>query len=162
MAKSCPVCGFELQDTDKFCNSCGTPVEEAAPAVQTEPAAQAAPTVAYNAVPQQPVYAYVPTVSNEPQIPPAGLSVGAFFGLNILFSLPFAGFILTVIMSFAPKNKTLKNFARSRLIWYAIAAAIFFSFFIFILLLGGGFDVIEEIPYVIEEIFEELFYIFDI
>ena len=152
MAKNCPVCGYELQDTDKFCNSCGTPIEEAA---------QAAPTVAYNVVPQQPVYAYVPVVNNEPKTPPAGLGVGSFFGLDLLFGIPFIGFIFVIVMSFAPQNKTLKNFARSRLLRYIIVSSLIFSFLMFSILVTGDFDVIEEIPYIIEEIFEEIFYIFD-
>ena len=38
----------------------------------------------------------------------------------MLFSLPAIGWIICLIMAFAPKNKNIKNFARSKLIWIAI------------------------------------------
>lgn len=46
----------------------------------------------------------------------AVVTTGAFFGLNLLFSLPAIGWIICLIMAFAPKNKNIKNFARSKLI----------------------------------------------
>ena len=51
----------------------------------------------------------------------AVVTTGAFFGLNLLFSLPAIGWIICLIMAFAPKNKNIKNFARSKLIWIIIA-----------------------------------------
>ena len=51
----------------------------------------------------------------------AVVTTGAFFGLNLLFSLPAIGWIICLIMAFAPKNKNIKNFARSKLIWILIA-----------------------------------------
>ena len=51
----------------------------------------------------------------------AVVTTGAFFGLNLLFSLPAVGWIICLIMAFAPKNKNIKNFARSKLIWIIIA-----------------------------------------
>ena len=41
------------------------------------------------------------------------ISMWGYFGYEILFSLPIVGFICLIIMSFAPSNKNLKNFARS-------------------------------------------------
>ena len=41
------------------------------------------------------------------------ISMWGYFGYEILFSLPIIGFICLIIMSFAPSNKNLKNFARS-------------------------------------------------
>ena len=41
------------------------------------------------------------------------ISMWGYFGYEILFSLPIVGFICLIIMSFAPRNKNLKNFARS-------------------------------------------------
>lgn len=48
------------------------------------------------------------------------VSTGAFFGLNLLFSLPAIGWIICLVMAFAPQNQNIKNFARSKLIWIAI------------------------------------------
>ncbi len=41
-----------------------------------------------------------------------------------LYSLPIIGFLVCLIMSFAPKNKNLKNFARAILIWVLIGLII--------------------------------------
>ena len=41
------------------------------------------------------------------------ISMWGYFGYEILFSLPIVGFICLIVMSFAPSNKNLKNFARS-------------------------------------------------
>ena len=41
------------------------------------------------------------------------ISMWGYCGYEILFSLPIVGFICLIIMSFAPSNKNLKNFARS-------------------------------------------------
>ena len=41
------------------------------------------------------------------------ISMWGYFGYEILVSLPIVGFICLIIMSFAPSNKNLKNFARS-------------------------------------------------
>ena len=155
MAHNCPVCGFEVQDTDKHCSSCGTPNEAA---VQAE-----APAENYAYPPQQVNYGYTPqqvdynynTADNTQQVPPAGLGVGSFFGLNILFNIPFIGFIFSIVMSFAPQNKTLKNFARSYLLWYIIAAVVIGGIFAFVfLVLGASTGILEEI-------FEEIFYVFE-
>ena len=41
------------------------------------------------------------------------ISMWGYFGYEILFSIPFIGFILLIILAFAPRNKNVKNFARS-------------------------------------------------
>ncbi len=41
------------------------------------------------------------------------ISMWGYFGYEILFSIPVIGFICLIIMSFAPSNKNVKNFARS-------------------------------------------------
>lgn len=169
MAKICNVCGSEMQDTDKFCNYCGTPDTSATPTVDNSytyaqpvvPATNngyAAPVNnGYNQQPAAPAgYGYAqqpagyPPVTPppaQPEVPKAGLSVGAFFGFGILFSIPVVGFILIMVMSFAPKNKTLKNFARSYLIWYIIAIAIALIVLIFSLVLG--ISIVDEFSYYI-------------
>lgn len=52
------------------------------------------------------------------------VSAGKFFGLTLLFAIPVVGFIMIIIMSFAPRNKTVKNYARSYLIAFAIIIAL--------------------------------------
>lgn len=46
---------------------------------------------------------------------------GIFFGLEALFALPLIGLISSVIFSFVPENKNLKNYARAKMIWCLIS-----------------------------------------
>ena len=41
------------------------------------------------------------------------ISMWGYFGYELLFSIPVVGFICLIILSFAPSNKNVKNFARS-------------------------------------------------
>lgn len=75
------------------------------------------------------------TPAEDPSCKVAG--VGAFLGFEFLFSLPLIGWILCIIMSFAPKNKNLKNFARAKLIWITICTLLFAWVVITLLLLGS-------------------------
>ena len=53
------------------------------------------------------------------------VSTPSFLGWSILFSIPVVGFIASVITSFVPKRKNLKNFARATLIKTSIGLCIF-------------------------------------
>ncbi len=112
MAAFCTSCGQEIADGVAFCTSCGAKVEKAEPVQQT-----AYQQSAYQQ-PVQPVYQqnFAPEVNQSKTV-----SVGAYFGLMLLFSLPVIGFIACIIVAFAPENKSLKNFARAILIWTVIA-----------------------------------------
>lgn len=50
-----------------------------------------------------------------PQIPDEykPISPLGYLGYDLLFCIPFVGFIIVIIMAFAPSNKNVKNFARS-------------------------------------------------
>ena len=52
---------------------------------------------------------------SENNIPAEYKPIGmwGYFGYELLFSIPVIGFILLLILSFAPRNKNVKNFARS-------------------------------------------------
>lgn len=52
------------------------------------------------------------------------VSTSSFFGWSILFGIPVIGSIMCIIMSFAPKRKNLKNFARATLIKSSIGICI--------------------------------------
>ena len=100
------------------------------PPQQTKPDTYTSPQQTNPDSPQQ---NYVPPQQNyvPPQqtgyVPPAAdpankvVGTGAFFGLILLFAIPIVGFIACVVMSFAPKNKNIKHFARAMLIWTIIA-----------------------------------------
>ncbi len=55
---------------------------------------------------------------------------GAFFGLKLLFAIPVIGWIACIIMSFAPKRKSLKNYARAFLAWLLIGFIITMTIFV--------------------------------
>ena len=77
---------------------------------------------------QQPVYN---NFYQTPQIPEEykPISMWGYLGYEILFALPFIGFILVIVMSFAPANKNVKNFARSFLLATVIALVLVFIIF---------------------------------
>ena len=126
--------------------SAAAPKQEAAPqeplyrdqpAVQAQPVYQQAQPVYQQAQPiyqqpqpvyqqaqpvyQQPVYAPVPNAADaEDQT----VSTAKFFWFRVLFAIPLVGFILSIVMSFAPKNKSFKHFARSYMIMNFIAIGI--------------------------------------
>lgn len=62
--------------------------------------------------------AAIPTQGEPP------VHTGIFFGLEVLFSIPLIGLISSIIFSFAPKNKNLKNYARAKMIWCLISLLI--------------------------------------
>ena len=77
----------------------------------------------------QPTYAVPPPTPKDES--GGVVSTGTFFGTMLLFALPFIGFISCIIMCFAPKRKSLKNYAKANLIWAIIGL-------VFGLLLVGG------------------------
>ena len=74
------------------------------------------PQPTYHQPPQQ-TYAAPPAKTDEST---DVVSTGTFFGTMLLFALPFIGFIACIIMCFAPKRKSLKNYAKANLIWAII------------------------------------------
>ena len=59
------------------------------------------------------------------------ISMWGYFGYEILFSIPFIGFILLLVFSFGgTKNINLRNFARSYFCLFIIAMIIFIIFFV--------------------------------
>ncbi len=62
---------------------------------------------------------YQASPANDENMAPV-VSAGKFFGLTLLFSIPVVGFIMLIVMSFAPQNKNIKNYARSYWIFVAI------------------------------------------
>lgn len=79
----------------------------------------------YTQPPAQPAYP-------QPQATPSKVvGTGAFFGLMFLFAIPIIGWLICIIMAFAPKNKNLKNFARAQMIWgiigFVLCLILFFA-----------------------------------
>ncbi len=119
MSKYCVVCGAELSDETVYCNECGA---KAAGNDETTGSVQNRTTAPYNnGTSMTQMYPAVPTI--------------AFWGMILLFSIPVIGFIASIVLSFVPQNRNLKNFSRAALIWIVISAVVsgllFWGLFIF-------------------------------
>lgn len=100
----CPTCGTELPENTKFCTFCGTAMETVAPA-------RPAPTRPVSAAPAAPA--------------PKLLGPWAYFGLQLLFSIPIVGFIFLIIFSLDNSNLNRRNYARS--FWCALLVGVVLS-----------------------------------
>ena len=102
MAELCTQCGKELTPGTAFCTECGAkasaPIPPPQPAPQPRPAPPAPPAAPTDKV----------------------VSTGSFFGLMLLYALPLVGWIICIVMAFAPKNRNIKNYTRAVLIWAII------------------------------------------
>lgn len=171
MAKFCTECGTELMEGKAFCTGCGMkladteqpPVPEEIPApeapqppapavqppqpVQPKPVSPPPPAVPVAAPAQPPKPAAAPA-----QVKPAAVdtgsktvSTGTYFGLMFLFALPLIGLLSCIIAAFAPKNKSIRNFARAILLWTLIGvilAGILLA--AFAMLAGEILELLEE------------------
>jgi len=123
-----------------------------APPVQQAPQQQVqyAPPVA--PVPQQPVQPVVPKTED---VPPKGkyavAGTGAYFGFMFLFGIPVIGWLVCFICAFAMNNKNLKNYAKSRVIWFFIKAVFWVG--IYFLLRWVGNMIMDFIGGVLESEF---------
>ena len=121
MAKFCTGCGKELSDGLMFCTGCGTKVPEGAPAESTSQAEAVKEEIPPAAeVIKEPVAVQAqPAPQPAPQIDEryAPVNTSYFFWMQLVFALPFIGWIICIICAFAPKNESKKHFARAILIW---------------------------------------------
>lgn len=160
MAKFCTGCGKELADGLMFCTGCGTKVPEGSPAetetVKEEIPAQAEVIKEPVTVQEQPQQ-YIPPqqAQQNTQQPPMQASQPAenhsastthFFWMILVYSLPLIGWLICVIMAFAPNNESKKHFARAILIWGIVGIVISIIGLIIMSLLGGGISsILSEI-----------------
>ena len=89
----------------------------------------------YPQQPQQQTYQAPPTVKDESN---GVVGTGVFFGTMLLFALPIIGFIACIVMCFAPKRKSLKNYAKANLIWAIIGLVFSILLTVGIIALGGS------------------------
>ncbi len=163
MAKFCTGCGKELQDGLMFCTGCGTKVPEGVPveasAFKEEIPAQAEVIKEPVTVQAEPPKQYIPPqqAQQNPQQPPQqavqqtenhSASTAHFFWMMLVYSLPLIGWLICIIMAFAPKNESKKHFARAILIWSIVGIVISIIGLIIMSLLGGGIaEILSEIQY---------------
>ena len=130
--KICPKCNANLDDSVKFCQICGcdmTGVEAQYQAPQEPQFNEPQYQPQYNQTPQytqpqyQPVYQPCTSVSEE-QLPEKfkPISPWAYFGLQLLFSIPLIGFIFLIVFSCSNENINRRNFARSY--WCVLALSV--------------------------------------
>ena len=147
---NCTNCGKEIQENAAFCTGCGAKlIQEPKPA-----APKAAPETAY--VPQQSQYTQpqtqTPAFQEEaaPVLPAAykPLSAWAYFGYQLLFSIPLVGFVLLIVFACGGcSNINLKNFARSYFCGLVVALGVIILTVILIIAMGGSLAVLEELKY---------------
>ena len=110
MAKFCAKCGSQLPDETTLCNVCGARLSDA-----------------YEHIPYDQVHEFQKRNNNKV------VKTMTYFGLTLLFSLPFFGFIACIIFATTSNNQNIKNYAKSVIIWLVIGAVIggFLSFVIY-------------------------------
>ena len=128
----CVACGAEIAEEVKFCTLCGAPVEKPAPA-------QAEPPVA--PPPSAPVPPYAPPVSDQNR----PLSPWAYYGLQLLFSIPLVGFICLIVFSLNNGNIHRRNFARSYWCNLIVSVAIVILVIILLAATGAGTALLSEL-----------------
>ena len=168
--KNCAYCNALNDDNNSFCEICGKPfaAEESAengtaPETQQGFSSQEAASAAqsqYAQVPgAQPQYGQPPFGSapySAPYVQPGAyppvnenalpeeykpVSVGAYVGYTILFSIPIIGFIMLLVTALSSTNKkSLRNFARAQLILLIIGVVLSFAFMAFIIALIPAID----------------------
>ncbi len=155
MSKFCTNCGAELADGAVFCTECGTklapaepqpepvptadpapvPVESPAPAM-AEPAsavpATPAPAPAYPAPnpyqtqePYQQPYTAQPAASAPPAKENKPVSTIGFMLLQLLYVIPVVGFICSLVLAIAPRNKNVRHHALANFLWKIILLVLF-------------------------------------
>lgn len=116
MAKFCSNCGKEVADGMTFCQECGAKIDNDA-----EVSAQVNEQPAVNPVSDVQPVSQPDSVSNPAEEEKfKTVKTSTYFWLEFLFAIPVIGLIVCLIIAFAPKNKNLRNFAKSKLIWLLV------------------------------------------
>lgn len=128
--KFCETCGTPIEEGAKFCPSCG----KVAATIQTPPP----PVQQY----QPPVQTYAPPVQQQFTPPPqqnfyqkvedtSPMKVGQYIVMMLLLCIPIANIILPFVWAFGSNvNVNKKNFARAILIFAGIALVLYIILFI--------------------------------
>ena len=118
MQKICPHCGAMINDNDEFWTSCGTPVKNddaqggASATNRSEHITVNQSGYQQNGYQQTSIPYYQPPQQTNDNL----VSIGAYIGYTILFSLPLIGLIFAIVFAINHENQSLKNFARAHLI----------------------------------------------
>ncbi len=153
----CPKCGKEIMNNLSICENCSADVAQQQVSnqeyqqetvyvdpVATENQYQSAPNQQqYQSAPNQYQYQanpYYPPTITEYMLPPEykPVSIWAYLGYSILFSLPVIGLIMLFIVGFGSNySKSLRNFAKYNLIMIAISTVLVVLFYVFFFVVMG-------------------------
>ncbi len=136
----CKKCGKELPEGGELCAECKAsetdqPEEEIAKEDANQSKTDAPPKQEFAPPPPPPPQYANPAPAEDPKTKP--VSTGTFFGLEFVYKIPVIGWITCLIMAFAPKNKSLKHYARAKLIWLLIGLAFAVGTFFLVKFVGG-------------------------
>ena len=173
----CPNCGKELANDAVFCTECGATVEQQVNNQDYQQNTVSIDQMAienqyqntqnqqqYQSIPNQPPYQtqyqyqYQANAYNQPitedMLPPEykPVSIGAYVGYSLLFSIPVVGFIMMFIVGFGSSYcKSLRNFAKSYLVMMAISIALVVLFYLVMIFLavfmGVSVGMMDEFMY---------------
>lgn len=73
------------------------------------------------------------------------LSAWAYFGYNLLFSIPLIGFIMLIVFAFDSSNINRRNYARSFFCGLLLAVIILIVVFVLFLCLGVSLSSMESV-----------------
>ena len=141
----CVSCGAEIAENMKFCTTCGTPVVKQAPPAPAQPVVKEVPVV-----PPVPPVRVPPVVVPQNVLPRENKPLGpwAYYGLQLLFSIPLVGFICLIVFSLDNGNINRRNFARSYWCSLIVTLILVIVGIILLLTLVGA----ENIPYLLEDL----------
>ncbi len=121
-----------------------TPNQQQYQSAPNQPPYQSAPNQPpYQSAPNQYQYQanpYYPPTITEDMLPPEykPVSIWAYLGYSILFSLPVIGLIMLFIVAFGSNySKSLRNFAKYNLIMIAISTVLAVLFYVFFFVVFG-------------------------
>jgi hypothetical protein len=121
---TCPSCGSELAADSQFCTFCGA-------AIQSD---QTVPLNSHIAPPPPVAPEYSAPITLPVQYKPLG--AWAYFGLQLLFSVPVVGFVFLIVFSFNGSNINRRNFARSY--WCKLVIGLVILLLVILLLSATG------------------------
>lgn len=97
----CQKCGTELKEGARFCEKCGTSPSSASPVISARPVQEETPAV----------------------------GVFTYFGLLLLFGIPFIGWICGLVFCFNRDNRNIRNFSRGWFLVFLLSVILLMLFY---------------------------------
>lgn len=131
----CMTCGTNNADGSRFCGGCGAELTSRPRNLGSEgySALNSTAPKTYNASSRSVSYPTDYRSSGSPAIPPEykPISMWGYFGYELLFLIPIAGFIILLVFAFGgTQNVNLRNFARSYFCLAIIIVIVILYFFV--------------------------------